>query len=239
MNFFSRLSKLHALTAAMGIAVLFGGAASAAPTYTLVQSGSFNGSTYEVWKRDSTLTWSEANTYANNVLRAKLVSINSIDENNFVASLITDPSLYSNAVPNLPNGLYVGPYIGLTRNGPTTGNIDPNVGWQWVDGTPLISTDPLWNRWFDVGQQGGQPDASQGDNVALYYNGTTSGVTTWGDVYDGSTILPEYGGGPNIFLVSSFVIEKVPGPIPALGVVAAFRWSRLLRRRRNLAGIAS
>ena len=138
MDFLNRTSKLYTLTAAIGIAVLFGGAASATPTYTLMNSGSYNGSTYKVWKSDIALTWSEANAYANNVLNAKLVSINSIAENNFVASLITDPSLYTNAVPSLPNGLYVGPYIGLTRIGPTTGPIDPNVGWQWVDGLSLI-----------------------------------------------------------------------------------------------------
>ncbi|MEB3167265.1 MAG: C-type lectin domain-containing protein [Synechococcaceae cyanobacterium] len=236
MNFSAKTLRYHALTATIGIAALLGGNASATPTYTLINSGSLNRSTYEVWMSDSALTWTEANNYANNSRNAKLVSINSIAENSFVANLINNPILYTNAVPSHPGGLYAGPYIGLRRSGPTTGSIDPKSGWQWVDGTPLTPLSPLWNLWYDVNHLGGQPDTMQGDDVAIYYNGTTSGVNTWGDIYDGVTILPEYGGGPNLFLMKSFVVEKVPGPIPAIGALAAFRWSRLLRRRhRHLA----
>ncbi|MFM8275985.1 MAG: C-type lectin domain-containing protein [Cyanobium sp.] len=235
MNFPTRIPTRHALAAAMSTAVLFGGAAFATPTYTLISSGSLNRSTYEVWMRDSVLTWSEASNYANNTLKARLVSINSVTENDFVASLIGDPRLYTNAWPGGPTSEYLGPYIGLKRNGPTTGVVNPNVGWQWVDGTSLTQSDPLWNLWFNVGNPGGQPDAMHGDNVALYYNTTASNVTTWGDVYDGATFLPQYGGGSNMFLANSFVIEKVPGPVPLMAAFAAFRWSRQLRRRHNRA----
>jgi hypothetical protein len=163
------------------------------------------------------------------------LSINSIDENNFVASLLADSHLFTDANPRRPNGEWVGPYIGLKHIGPTTRSVNSKVGWQWVDGTLLNASDPLSNLWFNVKIAGGQPDAQDGDYVGLFYNVTTSNVYTWGDVYNGSTFLPQYGGGPNNFLANSFVIERVPVPVPLMGGFAAFRWSRQLRRRRHLA----
>jgi hypothetical protein len=60
--------------------------------------------------------------------------------------------------------------------------------------------------------------------------------TVWADVYDRGTILvgPD-APGPNPYLANSFVIEKVLGPLPVLGALAAFRMSRRLRRRSSVA----
>jgi hypothetical protein len=244
MNFFNPI-KTHSTLFATGAAMLLLAGAATAPAqaagYSKVSSGMYNGKTYEVWKKDmGTLTWTDAKNYAISTLGAPLVSFNTQAENNFVATLIQDASLYTAATspPAVANN-YVGPYIGLQR----LGNSGPNVGWQWLDGTPLKSTDALWLNW---NLTAGQPDGMNGDNAALFYNGNNgspmppvgqSGYpTVWGDVYDGGTILvgPD-ATGPNPYLANSFVIEKVPGPLPVLGALAAFRMSRRLRRRSSVA----
>jgi hypothetical protein len=191
-------------------------------------------------KNSGTLTRSDAKNYAASILGSALVSINTQAENDYVASLIQDASLYTAATspPAVVNN-YVGPYFGLQR----LGSSGPTVGWQWLDGTPLKSTDALWLNW---NLTAGQPDGMNGDNAALFYNGNNgspmpplgqSGYpTVWADVYDRGTILvgPD-APGPNPYLANSFVIEKVPGPLPVLGALAAFRMSRRLRRRSSVA----
>jgi hypothetical protein len=95
------------------------------------------------------------------------VSINTQAENDYVASLIQDASLYTAATspPAVVNN-YVGPYFGLQR----LGSSGPTVGWQWLDGTPLKSTDALWLNW---NLTAGQPDGMNGDNAALFTTETT------------------------------------------------------------------
>ncbi len=240
MNFFNPI-KTHSTLFATGAAMLLLAGAATAPAqaagYSKVSSGMYNGKTYEVWKKDmGTLTWTDAKNYAISTLGAPLVSFNTQAENNFVATLIQDASLYTAATspPAVANN-YVGPYIGLQR----LGNSGPNVGWQWLDGTPLALSDALWANWYAPAMQ---PDAMDGDNVGLFYNGSngtlypTGGMagfpSSWGDVFDGATLA---GGGANPYLANSFVIEKVPGPLPVLGALAAFRMSRRLRRRSSVA----
>jgi hypothetical protein len=234
MNFFKPIKSHSTFFATCG-AVLLSASAATAPAqaagYTKVNSGTDNGKTYEVWKKDlGTLTWTDAKNYASSMLGGPLVSINTQGENDFVATLIKYDSIYTDS--NSPLNNFVGPYIGLQRSSGSTG---PTNGWSWLDGTSLNPTDPLWTNWYAAANQ---PDASSGDNVGLFYNGSngtlfpTGGVaafpTSWGDVYDGVD-LPL--GGANPYLANSFVIEKVPGPLPVLGALAAFRISRRLRRR--------
>ena len=243
MNFFKPIKTSPVFFATFGAVLLSAGAVSApgqAAGFTKVSSGIYDGRTYEVWKKDSgTLIWTDAKNYASSMLGGPLVSINTQGENDYVATLIQDASLYMAATspPSVADN-FVGPYIGLQRSSGSTG---PTNGWSWLDGTALNPTDPLWANWFPS-QPVNQPDASDGDNVGLFYNGsngtlfpdggTAAFPTTWGDVYDGA-MLP--GGGANPFLANSFVIEIVPGPLPVLGALAAFRVSRRLRRRSSAA----
>ncbi len=240
MNFFKPIPTSSTLFATCGAMLLLVGAATApaqAAGYTKVNSGSLGSHTYEVWKKDTgTLTWTDAKNYAASMLGGALVSINTQAENDYVATLIQNASLYT-AATSPPD--YVGPYIGLQR----LGSSGPTVGWQWLDGTPLTSSDPLWSNWNSMASQ---PDGMNGDNAALYYNGNNGSSmplvgqpgfpTVWGDVYDGVMITTGPGSpGPNLYLANSFVIEKVPGPLPVLGALAAFRVSRRLRRRSSVA----
>ena len=241
MDFLKKIKPRPPLLGASGALVV---AASFAATpaqamFTKVNSGVFNGTYYQVWKKDSgTLTWTEAKTYAETTLLSKLVSLNTNAENTFVSSLIQDPQVYT-AATNAPANNYVGPYIGAFR----TGSGPATVGWQWVDGTPLTTSSPTWVNWANFASQ---PDMTNGDNVALYYNGNNGSPTppvgqpgyptTWGDVFDGSTISTGPGSpGPNPYLANSFIIEFAPGPLPVMGALVGFRFSRRLRRRTNAA----
>ena len=220
------------------------GSAPARAAYTKANSGVFSDHIYEVWMKDSgRLTWSEAQSYASSVLGGNLASINSQDENLFIAGLITDPSLFSDS--KSPEFNYIGPYIGLVRTGPTTPPFNPTVGWNWLDGSSLLKSNYLWTNWFAAGTSYGQPDGWNGDSVGVYYNATNGlqgpwgmpgrPVTTWGDVVDGLKISYGPGApGPNPFLSNSFVIEKVPGPLPVAGCMVAFNFSRRIRRRHRV-----
>jgi hypothetical protein len=240
VNFFKSVKSRLTFFSTGAAMLLLAGAATApaqAAGYTKVNTGSLGSHTYEVWKKDSgTLTWTEAKNYAASMLGGLLVSINTQAENDYVATLIEDASLYTAATsPPAVENNYVGPYIGLQR----LGSSGPTVGWQWLDGTPLILADPLWANWYAPAMQ---PDAMDGDNVGLFYNGSNGTLyptgamagfpSSWGDVFDGATLA---GGGANPYLANSFVIEKVPGPLPVLGALAAFRMSRRLRRRSSVA----
>ena len=246
MHFFKPIKTASTLVATCGATLLVATVTTApaqAASYTKVNSGTFNGHLYEVWKQDSgTLTWSTAQNVAATMLSGSLVSINSQAENNFVAGLIQDPSLYT-AATSLPANNYVGPYIGLQRIGAvgTPPAVDPTIGWQWLDGTPLTAADPLWSNWNALA---GQPDLMNGDNVALFYNGNNGSSnppvgqagypTVWGDIYNGTTLVVGPGSGnPNPYLANSFVIERVPGPLPVMGAFVGFRLSRRLRRRTS------
>lgn len=244
MDFLKKIKARTPLLAASGAFLVVASFAAAPAQAMFTKIGStavFGGHYYEVWKKDSgTLTWSEARSYANSNLQGDLVSLNTNAENAFVASLIQNSQLYTaatNSAPGLPN--YVGPYIGAFR----TGSGPAKVGWQWVDGTQLLQTDPTWVNFYTPA---GQPDMANGDNVALYYNGNNGSPTpplggagfptSWGDVFDGASISTGPGApGPNPYLANSFVIEYAPGPLPVLGALVGFRFSRRLRRRSNAA----
>jgi len=243
MDFLKKIKPRPPLLAATGVLIAAASFAAtpAQATFTKVNSAVFNGNYYQVWKKESgTLTWTEAKTYAETTLLSKLVSLNTNAENAFVSSLIQDPQLYT-AATNFPPNNYLGPYIGAFR----TGSGPATVGWQWVDGTPLTTSSPTWVNWASFASQ---PDMANGDNVALYYNGNNGspnppvGIagypTTWGDVFDGANILTGPGTpppAPNPYLANSFIIEFAPGPLPVMGALVGFRFSRRLRRRTNAA----
>jgi hypothetical protein len=188
-----------------------------------VASGINDGSRYEVYRSDTRLPFSHAETYARIVLGTKLAVIKDATKNVFISSLITDPSLWVDS--NSPAGNHIGPYIGLYQQ---PGSAEPEGGWFWVDGTPLSG----YTNWFF-----NQPDNYNDDNVALYYNGFDRALpdSQWGDVVNGWNIsVGPYSPGRNPFLANSFVVQyqhPVPGPLPLMAAFAAFRCTRQLRRR--------
>lgn len=192
-------------------------------TLVKVSSGTRLAKRYEVYRNDTVLRWSDARQHASN-LNAQLVSIVDVSENTFISSLITDSSLWVDS--NSPPGNFIGPYIGLSQ---IPGSSEPLGGWTWEDGTSLV-----FNWFFN------QPDNYNEDNVASFYNCFNSALpnSTWGDLRDDWSIaVGPYAPGPNPFLSNSFVVQysnAVPGPLPALGAIAGFQWSRRLRRRLRI-----
>lgn len=195
-----------------------------------VKTGALNGIRYDVYRSGTPITWTGAKAYAESVLKVKLASIRDAATNQLISSLIGDPSLWRNVGTTSPN--YIGPYIGLQQ---APGSSEPNGGWIWQDGTSISS----YQNWFF-----NQPDNQNGDNVGIFYNGASTALpnSQWGDVFDGAR-LPSGPGAwsPNPFLANSFVVQyedmvmspssNVPGPLPLMGALAGYRWSRSLRRR--------
>lgn len=190
---------------------------------TRVSSGVNNGSLFEVYRRDTPLTFAQAQAYTRDVLGTHLAVIKDAAQNMFVSSLITDPGLWHDS--GSPSGNYIGPYIGLYQ---LPGSAEPDSGWYWADQTPLNG----YTNWFS-----NQPDNYNGDNVGVFYNGYQKADhdSMWGDVFNGLTIsVGPYSPGPNPFLANSFVVQysqPVPGPLAAMGLLIGFRWSKLLRQR--------
>jgi hypothetical protein len=202
-----------------------------------VASGTLNGIFYQVFNAGSPITWSGAQAYAQS-MGTNLVSIRDAAQNTYISSLITDTSLWRNVgTGSAPN--YIGPYIGLQQ---LPGSPEPGDGWIWEDGA---SIDGFKNWFFN------QPDDLNADNVGVFYNGSVTAIanSTWGDVFDGLKILSGPGSPEsNPFLATSFVVQSdlpmvplggppflgtlstVPGPLPLMGALAAYRWSRRLRR---------
>lgn len=218
MKSIPRIGRHKRLAGILGAALLLGGVAStpAHAAISLFDSFIFNNTRYSIFKSDMKLTWSAARAFAQTLPNTDLVSINDAAENAAIAAKITDQSLWADA--GMPPGNYVGPYIGLHQVPPSA----PALSWMWVDGSSAVS--PAYTDWNTAS---GQPDGTGDENVGLFYNGYyppgifTPG-STWGNIADDSM---------SPYLATSFVAETpVPGPLPVVGALAAFRFSRRLRR---------
>jgi hypothetical protein len=188
-----------------------------------VASGVNNGTRFEVYRSDTPLTFTQAQTYSRDILGTHMAVIKDAAQNAFVSSLITDPTLWLDS--SSPACNYIGPYIGLYQ---LSGSSEPGSGWYWEDGTPLDG----YTNWFF-----NQSDNYNGDNVGVFYNGleTALGESKWGDVFNSWTIdVGPYSPASNPFLANSFVVQysqDVPAPLPAMGLLVGFRWSRHLHQR--------
>jgi hypothetical protein len=182
-----------------------------------------NGTRFEVYRSDTPLTFTQAQAYSRDILGTHMAVIKDAAQNAFVSSLITDPTLWWDS--GRPACNYIGPYIGLYQ---LSGSSEPGSGWYWDDGTPLDG----YTNWFF-----NQPDNYNGDNVGVFYNGLDSalGDSRWGDVFNGWRInVGPYSPASNPFLAKSFVVQysqDVPAPLPAMGLLVGFRWSRRLHQR--------
>ncbi|MFN7900098.1 MAG: C-type lectin domain-containing protein [Synechococcaceae cyanobacterium] len=217
-----RIGRHKRLAGILGSALLLGCMAStpAHAANTLFDSFIYNGSRYSIFKSDMKLTWTDARDYAQTLPNSDLVSINDAAENAAIYPKITNQSLWADS--NSPAGNYIGPYIGLHQAPP---DADPIMNWKWVDGTSASYLN--WNT------PSGQPDNTPAEAVGVYYNGFYPSTNpldpgiftpgnTWGNVADISTTP---------YLATAFVVETpVPGPLPVVGALAAFRFSRRLRR---------
>jgi hypothetical protein len=109
---------------------------------------------------------------------------------------------------------------------------------------PCIPTFPL----FPTGVTSGTYDQTFDMLLASSYNPNfinsnggstaTAQAALFSAIFDGKAYLnihtTEFGGGE---IRGFFKQETVPGPLPLLGVGAAFGWSRRLRRRQRLNGL--
>ena len=152
-------------------------------------------------------TWEEAQANAVS-LGGNLVTINDAAEEQFLLN-------------NTPGG-----WIGYTDR------IVEGV-WEWVDGTPKG-----YERW-DPGSPSnnwGQEHYAYLDPGAYFsygggWNDIPTNYWTFGNPFSGS---PGMGGIAEIKLGSGNPTANVPGPLPILGLAAAFCFSRKLRKRIKL-----
>ena len=135
------------------LAVLAMPSASADPVFFAV-----TGHYYEAVKVPTGITRDDAGAQA----LAKggyLACIGSVEENDFVFSLVNDLSWFT------------GPSQFGDRLGPWLGGVRTSAGWQWVTGEPFNYTN--WKA--------GQPDGYAGSfQYSQFYNGSVAG-STWGD----------------------------------------------------------
>lgn len=111
------------------------------------------------------ISWSDANSVAN-LLGGHLATITSVEENDFVFSLIDDEIYWYPSV-NLR-----GPWIGGYQ---IDGSFEPDGGWAWVTGEPFDYTN--WDL--------GQPSNYQGSNEnRIHFGNKRTRVPTWNDVID-------------------------------------------------------
>ena len=165
-----KISNTILVTIALAIPAL----ASAAPV-----QDPLSGRWYEV-RLDSGISWTDANAQANNAthlgIQGGLATINSADENAFVALL--------RAQANLPGNR---PYLWLGGfQDPSAA--EPGSGWQWLN-AELIIPQSTYTNW-DLLTQPPQPDNSNSsDFLAIGPGGT------WYDSrsQDGSGYVIEYG----------------------------------------------
>lgn len=133
---------------------MLGAGHAQALTITLFDSFQFGNSTYRIYTADQLITWSQANSYANNLPGFRLTSINSAGENAAIVSRLT-PGMFI----DLFSSFRVGPYIGLSC--PIAGtckNTPSNNGWAWLDGTTIASNG--YQAWAS-----GQPFQTSNGNV--------------------------------------------------------------------------
>jgi hypothetical protein len=218
---------------------------------TQVASGVLNGILYQVFNASSPITWSGAQTYAQS-FGASLASIRDAAQNSFISSLITDTSLWRNVgTVDAPN--YIGPYIGLQQ---LPGASEPGGDWIWEDGASIDG----YQNWFfnqpddangdDVGvfyngSVTALADSTWGD-VFDGLNILTGPGSPGPNPFLATSFVVQSEAGPmpmaaRLFLASSpeptflsFEVSssstEVPGPLPVMGALAAYRWSRRLRR---------
>jgi hypothetical protein len=86
-------------------------------------------------------------------------------------------------------------------------------------------------------------DASWAGSTVLSFSGSSglnTGPTTYSFTSQADAASEEisfYGlGSTGVFKIDNVSVERVPGPLPLLGAVAAFAWSRKLRNRIKQAG---
>jgi len=167
-------------------AVIGAGQASASPI--LAGTGSFPGSTYELYYVRGGINWDAAEAAA--LLRGgALAVLETAAENAYVAGLVSaaSPSLYT-------------PIVGL---GAWLGGYSPadHAPFQWVNGALFTSYAAPW--------QSGQPDWAEPIPMGLlYYNGGVASGSNWGDYGQANGL----GGGAGI--VEGYVVE-LPVPEPA------------------------
>jgi hypothetical protein len=183
--------KMRTLGFALPLLALFASAA-VAQTQSRTSVWCENGHYYRVVVMPDAFSWSAARLFAESQ-GGYLASVNSAAENQFIFSLINDPTYWRTASNSNAN---FGPWIGGTQ---LAQSAEPGAGWTWTQ-----------EPWVFSGWGAGQPnnagttglECSNENRVHYWANGASVRSATWNDLVDDPTRC-----GTNADFVTSFVIE--------------------------------
>lgn len=162
-----------------------------------------NGHTYRVVAHSSLISWDSANAAAL-AAGGYLATITSAGENNFIFSLIDDPTYWTQSA----NGH--GPWIGAYQR---AGSSEPNGGWTWMARTGVSNPEPFAFTNWEAGEPNNLTATVGGvthnqDRVSYFHSGTGR-AATWSDEFNltGANLnqwtmsyVIEFGGTPAILL---------------------------------------
>ena len=156
---------------------------------TLIQWSTVNGGNghyYEVVLVPERISWTDAKSEAE-LKGGYLATIDSVEENTFVFSLVTIPACWTEGI----TGQSLGPWLGGFQ---PDGSPEPDGNWQWVTGEPFTYT-----NWAPS-----EPSNGWGlENYLSFYNGTPNSMaSTWNDLqnYDAP------------YAPVAYVVEYIPEP---------------------------
>lgn len=163
------------------------------------------------------IDWASANTAANTA-GGHLATLTSAAENTFVATLVNDP-LYWYASPN---GLGLGPWIGLSRPLPCGSGL---TGFVWVTGEPFSFSN------FAAGE----PSCGSGvEHVVEFFNGnSTPPGATWNDLnssYHTNAYVIEFENVIPVLTPTSVPTLSWGGQIALIALLASIGVGFLVRR---------
>ena len=159
-----------------------------------------NGHQYAVVLVGQDGTWTDANNGAIS-LGGHLATITSVEENDFIFSLIDDPAYWVSQ-----GGAWnFGPWFGLVQ---APGGGEPAGGWEWVTGETFS-----FSNW-DV--QSNEPNNSPpNENVAHFHAIGSSHQSYWNDLQGDWPIRP------NSYVVEIDSVPEPTGPVAlSLGLIA-------------------
>lgn len=206
-----RVSEIIAMNLKLCLPLLVVGAASTSSAAWFQWSG--NGHYYDVVRiTGNDHSWSVANAQAQGLTGptgspVHLATLTSAAENEFVFSLVDDPTFWRIDGAGNNEGPYLGGFQAL-------GSPEPAGSWQWVTG----------ESWDYTAWSPGEPNNSGGnEDVLVFFGAGNSRTPRWND-----------GGNLSNSIIEYYVVESVPEPGTMVALAAAL--GGLVARRRNRSG---